>query len=115
MAERVPTNNERGRRSGPCRLCGGLDKARHIVSTALLVRVQCFRKGLYKDDIILNITNQVHLIFMSLHIDSRLFKLFSKEVRVKKQPGMPLSDRDQSLHSSPLNGQRASGKRANSF
>ena len=48
MAEGVPTNNQRGRRSGPCRLWGGLDKASHIVQTALLVRVQCFRKGLYK-------------------------------------------------------------------
>ena len=26
-AEGVPTNNQRERRSGPCRLCGGLDKA----------------------------------------------------------------------------------------
>ena len=34
-------NNQRGRR-------GGLDKARHIVPTVLLVRVQCFRKSLYK-------------------------------------------------------------------
>ena len=48
MAEGVPTNNQRGQRSVPCRLCGGLDKARHIVPTALLVRVQCFRKGSYK-------------------------------------------------------------------
>ena len=48
MAEGVPTNNQRGQRSGPCRLRGGLDKARHIVPTALLVRVQCFRKGSYK-------------------------------------------------------------------
>ena len=48
MAEGVPTNNQRGRRSGPCRLLGGLDKARHIVPTALLVRVQCFRKSLHK-------------------------------------------------------------------
>ena len=48
MAEGVLTNNQRGRRAGPCRLWGGLDKARHIVPTALLVRVQCFRKGLYK-------------------------------------------------------------------
>ena len=39
-AEGVPTNNQRGRGSGPCRLWGGLDKARHIVPTALLVRVQ---------------------------------------------------------------------------
>ena len=29
------TNNQRGRRSGPC----------HIVPTALLVRVQCLKKG----------------------------------------------------------------------
>ena len=48
MAEGSMTNKQRGRRSGPCRLRGGLDKARHIVPTALLVRVQCFRKGLYK-------------------------------------------------------------------
>ena len=48
MAEGVPTNNQRGRRSGLCRLWGGLDKARHIVPIALLVRVQCFRKGPYK-------------------------------------------------------------------
>ena len=48
MAEGVPTNNLRGQRSEPCRLWGGLDKARHIVPTALLVRVQCFRKGLLK-------------------------------------------------------------------
>ena len=48
MAEGVPTNNQRGRRSGPCRLWGGLDKARHIAPTALLVRVQCFRKSLHK-------------------------------------------------------------------
>ena len=48
MAEGVPTNNQRGRRLGPCRLLGGLDKARHIVPTALIVRVQCSRKGLYK-------------------------------------------------------------------
>ena len=47
-AEGVPTNNQRGRRSGPCRLWGGLDKARHIVPTALLVRVQRFRNDLYK-------------------------------------------------------------------
>ena len=45
-------------------------------------------------DIILNITSQEHLIFTSLHIGSRLFELFSKEVRVKKQPGMPLNNTD---------------------
>ena len=50
MAEGVPTNNQRGRRSGRLRLLRGLDKARHIVPTALLVIVQCFRcfKSLYK-------------------------------------------------------------------
>ena len=47
-AEGVPTNNQRGRGSGPCRLWGGLDKARHIVPTALLDRVQRFRNDLYK-------------------------------------------------------------------
>ena len=41
--------------------------------------------------IILNISTRVYLIFTSLHIGSRLFELFSKEVRVKKQPRMPLS------------------------
>ena len=46
--EGVPTNNKRGRGSGPCRLWGGLDKARHIVTTALLVRVQRYRSDLYK-------------------------------------------------------------------
>ena len=42
-AKGVPTNSQRGRGSGPCRLWGGLDKARHIVTTALLVRVQRLR------------------------------------------------------------------------
>ena len=41
--------------------------------------------------IILNITSREHLTFTSLQIGSRLFELFGKEVRVKKQPGMPLS------------------------
>ena len=44
----VPTNDQRGRGSGPCLLWGGLDMSRHIVPTALLVRVQCFRKDLCK-------------------------------------------------------------------
>ena len=34
----VPTNNQSGQRSGPCRLQGDLYKARHIVDIALLVR-----------------------------------------------------------------------------
>ena len=38
MAEGVPTNNKRGRGSGPRLLRGGLDMARHIVPTALLVK-----------------------------------------------------------------------------
>ena len=46
-AEGVPTNNQREQGSGPCRLWGGLDKARHIVQTALLVRVQRSRNDLY--------------------------------------------------------------------
>ena len=41
-------------------------------------------------DIILNITSQEHLTFTLVHIGSRLFELFCKEVGVKKQPGMPL-------------------------
>ena len=44
----VPTNNKRGRGSGPCHLWGCLDKARHIVPTALLVRVQRLRNTVYK-------------------------------------------------------------------
>ena len=47
-AEGVPTNNQRGRGSGPCRLWEGIDKTRHIVPTALFVRVQCLRNGMYK-------------------------------------------------------------------
>ena len=46
-AEGVPTNNQRGRASGPCRFWGGLDKTRHIVLTAFLVRVQRLRNDLY--------------------------------------------------------------------
>ena len=42
-------------------------------------------------DIILNITSREHLTFTSLQIGSRLFELFGKEVRIKKQPGMSLS------------------------
>ena len=41
-------------------------------------------------DIILNITSQEHLNITLLHIGSILFDFFSKEVRVKKQPGMSL-------------------------
>ena len=44
-------------------------------------------------DIILNITSQEDLILTVLHIGSRLFELLSKEVRVKKQPGRPLTGR----------------------
>ena len=47
MAEGVRTNNQRERESGSCHLYGGLDKARHIVQTALLVRVQRLRNDLY--------------------------------------------------------------------
>ena len=41
-------------------------------------------------DIILIITSQEDLILTLLHMGSRLFELFSKEIRVKKQPGRPL-------------------------
>ena len=41
-------------------------------------------------DTILNITSQGNLMLTLLHIGSRFFELFSKEVRVKKQPGRPL-------------------------
>ena len=46
---------------------------------------------MFVTDIILNITCQEHSMITLLHIGSRLFELFSKEVRVKKQPGMPLN------------------------
>ena len=42
-------------------------------------------------DIILNITSQEHVMLTLLHIGSRLLELFSKEVRVKKQPRRPLT------------------------
>ena len=41
-AEGVPTYNQRGRGSGPWRLWGGLDKARHIVTTAFIFVVSEF-------------------------------------------------------------------------
>ena len=47
-AEGVPSNNQRGRGPGPCRLWGGLDNARHIVPTALWVTVQCWRTDLHR-------------------------------------------------------------------
>ena len=40
--------------------------------------------------IILNITSREHLMLTLLHIGSRFFELFSKEVRAKKQLGRPL-------------------------
>ena len=43
-------------------------------------------------DIILNILSQEDLMLTLLHIGLRLFELFSKEVRVNKQPGRPLTD-----------------------
>ena len=47
--ESVWTNNQRGQGSGPCLLWGGLDKSCHIVPTALLFRVQIYRKDLNMD------------------------------------------------------------------
>ena len=46
--------------------------------------------NVFVTDIFRNITNQEHNIFTWLHISSRLFELSAKEVRVKKQPEMPL-------------------------
>ena len=43
-AEGVPTNNQGRWGSGPFRLCGGLDKARHIVPTTLLVSIIQFQR-----------------------------------------------------------------------
>ena len=43
-AEGVPTNNQRGRGSGPCRLWGGLDKARHISILSQTNKVACKRR-----------------------------------------------------------------------
>ena len=51
-------------------------------------------------DIILNITSQEDLMLTSLPFGSRLFELFSKEVRVKKQPGRNL------IHAHLLTGRR---------
>ena len=45
-------------------------------------------------DIILYITSQEDLMLTLLHIGSRLFELFSKEVRVKKQPGRLLKEQE---------------------
>ena len=45
--EEVPTYNQRWQGSEPCFFWGGLDKSRHIVLTALLVRVQRSGKDLY--------------------------------------------------------------------
>ena len=61
-AEGVPTNNQRGWGSGPCRLWGGFDKACHIVPTALLVRVSksCNPLPLYDRWVILTTSMGFH-------------------------------------------------------
>ena len=64
-----------------------------FVRCALVVYVS-HKRNVLVTDIILNITSREHFIFTSLHIGSRLFELFNKEVRVKKQPGMPLRQRN---------------------
>ena len=48
-SEEASTNNQRGRGSGSCLLCGGFDKACHIVPIVILVRVRRFRKCRHKD------------------------------------------------------------------
>ena len=45
-AKWVPTNNQRGRGTGPCLIWKGIDKSRHIVPATLLVRVQRSRKDM---------------------------------------------------------------------
>ena len=60
-----------------------------LVRITLVVYVS-YKVNVLVTDIILNITSQGYLLFTSLHIGSRLFELFSKEVRIKKQPRMPL-------------------------
>ena len=54
--------------------------------------VVCFSHTVneFVTDIILNIKSQEDLMLTLLHIGSRLFQHFSKEVRVKKQPIRPL-------------------------
>ena len=73
-AEGVPTNNQRQRGSGPCRLWGGLEKARHIVPTAFLVRVQCLKltfRHINRRHICLNIKSIiVHpMLWMNVMLD----------------------------------------------
>ena len=47
-AEEFANSDHRGRGSGPRLLWEGLDKFRHIVSTALYVRMHCSMIHLYK-------------------------------------------------------------------
>ena len=87
-AEGVPTNNQRGGGSGPCRLWGGLYKARHILPTALLVRVQRFRNDLYdkRDGFNFHITN---FPFLSSNIPSSpTFGVFISTHPIRQ--GLPL-------------------------
>ena len=79
MAEGVPTNNQRGRISEPCRLWGSLDKARHIVPTALLVRVQRSRKGLYKSEEEQNTRPKVHSIISGSYCRRRRLTIFEPD------------------------------------
>ena len=46
-AVEVSTNTQRGKSSGSCRLCRGLDKAHHVVLIASIVRVNASRKSLH--------------------------------------------------------------------
>ena len=48
MVEWVRTKYQRGRESGSCLFWGDLEKSRHIVPITLLLRVQFFRKDMYK-------------------------------------------------------------------
>ena len=52
MVVRVPTNNDRGRGSGPCLPWGGLDKALRIVPTTLFLRVQRLKNGIHSTSVV---------------------------------------------------------------
>ena len=85
MAEGVL--NKTGLISGPWRLCGGLNKARHIVPTALLVRVQCFRKGPSTRPIVLSMINASYCLDHRRRLGERnsfWYKLVSLQQNVTK-------------------------------
>ena len=85
-AEGVPTNNQMGQGSGHCRLWGGLDKARHIVLTASLVRVQRLRDYLYKAVKGPNTRPIVLSMFAGLYWRDRYFQARRDDIRFTFDP-----------------------------